>query len=183
MSHTVILRAFATVSEARICRSILETHGIQASIDNEEIVVQDWSIVPAVGGVHVRVPKSQLSAAKSALTDHLKYAEEILKEHALPGDSITTSQRWKAIIMLLMYLGFFNLGLAWFLLTLDSLIPPEWIPTSEPLFSQARVNTGFGISSPGPGAEGVVLVFLIAMILLWELISTRPEKPKKDPQV
>ena len=81
---------------------------------------------------------------------------------------------WLGIAHLLFY-GFFT----W----LDGLVPYSWIPNPEPPQTEVSIGNGMGVGPAGPGAEGVVLVFVIAMILIWELISSRPEKPKKDPQI
>lgn len=187
MSDTVILRACATVSEARICCGLLQTHNIHASVDNAEHVVQNWWVVPAVGGVHVRVPRSQLDAAHTVLNEHVQHAGALLRQHASPGDPITKTRRWKALSMLLLWLSLW-LGIAHllfygFFTWLDGLVPYSWIPNPEPPQTEVSIGNGMGVGPAGPGAEGVVLVFVIAMILIWELISSRPEKPKKDPQI
>lgn len=127
MSTTAIVRTCSTLNEAYICRGLLQTHGIHASIDNAEHAAVDWFIVQALGGVYVRVPISQLHDAQEAMVEHINHADQLLSKHALRATDITTSQRGKAILMVLIWFGVLHViaGLAIWLA--DQAIPRSWI--------------------------------------------------------
>lgn len=183
MSKTAIVRTCATLNEAYICRGLLQTHGIHASIDNAEHAAIDWYVVQALGGVYVRVPSAQLKPAQDALIAHVVDAADMLKEYALPYEPITSSQRWKVIILWLFYFGVIQFFIAGLIVLFLSYFPAEWLASTEGDRPSIRVGSGLGIGTPRNSGEGLVLMMLMFLIVLWELISTRPEKPKKDPQL
>ena len=183
MKNSVILRRCATLHEALICKALLTDRGILASLDNAEHAANDWGTVSALGGVHIRVPISQAQEAKQIIIDQVTQADEILRRTALPGDTVVSTSRWKAMTMLAIYLGLFQLvgglGLAW----LTTMIPSEWLPTiNEPEYITGYWE-GAGVSPPSPGIDGLVFLFFIVLLLAWELLSTRPTTPNKEPQI
>ena len=132
MSTTAIVRTCATLNEAYICRGLLQTHGIQASIDNAEHAAVDWSIVQALGGVHIRVPISQYGLAKTTIVQTVEHARNSPAKSGEEYEPSTRSQRRKAWIMMLFWFGVFNTILLFVIIWLEAVIPHEWFPEPPP---------------------------------------------------
>ncbi|MEL6826838.1 MAG: hypothetical protein AAFN91_11375 [Pseudomonadota bacterium] len=78
MSASSIIRRCASLSEARICVGLLKARGFLAEIDNAAHAELDWGSVPALGGVAIRVPRSQFEPAKREIIDAIDHADEAL---------------------------------------------------------------------------------------------------------
>lgn len=183
MSNSTILRRCATLTEAQICVGLLRTHDIWAALDNGEHAAIDWGMVPALGGVCVRVTTSDRERAKQVILDTVNAAPDLLAELAGPYESPHRSRRWRAISMLVIWFGLFNLVIGYALVWLDLIIPSAWIPDPQPSEAWFGIALGNGVAPPGPGIDGIVFLFVIALFLLSELLTTHSAKPTKDPQV
>lgn len=64
-----VVAAFSKVEEAYVLRSHLEGRGIEAFVNDEHIVQQDWFLSNAVGGVKVEVAEEDYDAAKQIYWD------------------------------------------------------------------------------------------------------------------
>jgi hypothetical protein len=63
----VVVRAFSQVVEAQLAISALQAAGLDARLEDENIVAANWMYSNAVGGVKVLVPHGELSAARAIL--------------------------------------------------------------------------------------------------------------------
>ncbi len=183
MSNSVIIRRCATLSEAHICAGLLNSHGIWARIDNAEHAAVDWGSIPAFGGVSVRVFASDYDTAKRVIIDAISSAPERLTAAAGKTDPIVRTRRWRALSMLIIWIGVLELATTPLLVWLNKVIPKQWVPDPDPNDFWVSVSEGVSIAPPGPGAEGVLLFMLIALLLLWELLTTQHKPTSKDPQV
>lgn len=183
MTHSIILRRCATLHEALICTALLTDRGILASLDNAEHAAQDWGLVSALGGIHIRVPVSQAEDARNIIIDQVSTADETLKLHALPGDPIPKKSPWKAISMLVIYFGIFQFIASLGLVSLDNIIPSDWVPAADQTIVMVGIWTGGSVAPPGPGIDGLVFLFFIVLLLAWELLSTRETQSNKEPQL
>jgi len=183
MSHSVILRRCATLHEALVCYSLLIDRGILASLDNAEHAGVDWGMVSCLGGVHIRVPTSQYETAKQIIIEQVTDADEILTHAGLTADPVPKKSRWRAISMLVIYFGLFQLVASLGLIWLDQFIPRSWLPVLNSQEPVAYFWTGTSAAPPGPGVDGVVFVFFLVLLTISELISTRQKTPNREPQV
>ena len=69
MSESAVLRNYGRVEEALIVCAALQYAGFDASIDNYNHATVNWLLVPALGGIPVRLPTSQLEDAKAYLRE------------------------------------------------------------------------------------------------------------------
>ena len=183
MTSSVIIRRCATLSEALICHSFLRSRGILSSIDNENHAAAQWNIVPAIGGVHIRVPTSQYEDAKALIIDRVERAPALLDAWDLKFQPIEKTRYWRAASMLIISLGFFNLLATGAIFIIDQIVPAAWFPSNnapDMVFAPGPVS---GLPGNGYNSDGYVFVFIIALFLIWELISTRADKPRTEPQV
>jgi len=183
MSDSIILRRCATLTEAQICVGLLNSHDIWAALDNEGHAAIDWGMIPALGGVHVRVAISDYERAKQTIIDSVTVAPDLLSDVVGSYDPPRKNRRWRALSMLVIWFGLLNLVAGYALYWLDQIIPRAWVPDPQPTDMWFAIAFGRGVSPPGPGIEGFVFLFLIGLFLLWELITTQPEKPAQEPQV
>lgn len=183
MSTSTILRRCATLNEAQICVGLLNAHDIWAALDNGQHAAIDWGMIPALGGVHVRVATCDYERAKQVVLDTVKAAPERLAEAAGPYEPPHHSRRWRALSMLVIWFGLFNLAIGYVLVWLDQIIPAAWVPAPQPSQSWFGIALGNSVAPPGPGIEGLVFLFVITLFLLSELLTTQSAKPAKDPQV
>lgn len=179
MTNTLIIRRCATLNEAYISADVLRFNGILATLDNAHHAGLDWFSVQALGGVHVRVPTSQYQEAKSVIIEQLENAPIVLAELGFEPDPPTKSRYWRAASMLLIYLGFLYFPAYFLIAWLDAILPRTWFPEPEPSFGIWINQTTV---SPAVGMDGLVFVMVMSMLLIWELITTRPDKPAKAPQ-
>ncbi len=182
MSDTVIIRRCATLIEAYACLGLLKSNGFLASIDNANYAAQDWSLVPALGGISIRLPTSQFEAAKACIIQAVEQGETEL-ELAF-GEYVKPKKYGRIAIwtMILIWFGLFQLAAGFGLWVLDQLIPPEWIPPPNPHGPQAIFYYGGGAPSGFGPINGIVFLMLIAMFTTLESFLTRPQKTAKDPQ-
>jgi len=183
MSSSVVLRRCATLSEAHICAGLLNSRDIWAVVDNAEHAAVDWGSVCAFGGVYVRVFASDYERAKQEIIDSVLAAPAVLKDLSGSIEPLPNARRWRAISMLLIYLGVVNFFGGLLLIFVIPLIPPEWVPQTQANDYWFDISSGVSTAPPGPGANGLILVLMIASFLLWELRTTQPTNPKKEPQV
>lgn len=132
MSTTEIVRTCATLNEAYICRGLLQTHGIHASIDNAEHAAVDWFIIQGLGGVRIRVPISQYELAKTAIIQTVEHARNSPVKSGEEYEPSTRSQRRKAWVMMFFWFGFFNAIVLFLIIWLETVIPHEWFPEPPP---------------------------------------------------
>lgn len=80
MSRAVVIRWCASTEEAVVIRSALASQGFQVELGNIHHAMMDWFMIPALGGVDVRVAEQDSLAADQALTDLALDADETLKD-------------------------------------------------------------------------------------------------------
>jgi hypothetical protein len=183
MSNSIILRRCATLTEAQICVGLLNSHDIWAALDNAEHAALDWGMIPALGGVHVRVARSDYERAKQTIIDSVTAAPDLLSAAAGPYEPPRRNRRWRALSMLVIWFGLLNLVAGYALYWLDQIIPRAWVPDPQPSDAWFAIAFGRVAAPPGPGLEGFVFLILIGLFLVWELLTTQPTKPAKEPQI
>lgn len=183
MTESVIIRRCATLCEAQICNGFLQSRGILSSIDNAHHAAVDWSIVSAIGGVHIRVPISQYEDSKTLIIDRVIWARETLEKSEFGYEPITKTRYGRAASMLIIWLGLFNLAAGAALAMIDTYIPASWFPAERE--TDLFFTMGLGIATPSPSdqVDGFVFLFIVFLFLVWELVSTRETKPQKEPQI
>jgi hypothetical protein len=84
---------FGTLAEASMARNRLAAEGIDATLDGEELVAMNWTLTGAVGGIKLRVAKSDVDRALSALGDPVDAASLDWDDPTLPveGESVRQS--------------------------------------------------------------------------------------------
>jgi hypothetical protein len=183
MSPSVVIHRAQDIESALVLVNFFQFHGLDARLDNACHASIDWAIVPALGGIAVRLPRDQLEEAKDLLRTALKEAR------ADPDFAEPARLRpvWQKRLLAWSMLGFYTgvlpvliaLLLAPVLASLASLIPPELIPDLRPPPPEAYYET-YGLDygrAPSPGDElrrwvWVVLGFVAFLILLERV--TRP---------
>ncbi len=78
----VTIATFGTTTDAHLARMRLESVGIDCFLDNENIVDANWLWSTAVGGVKVKVRRSDAKAAVDALQMHV--ADEDVEASSAP---------------------------------------------------------------------------------------------------
>lgn len=63
----VVVRAFTSLPDAHVARSVLDSAGIPTRLADEHLVSADWLYSNAIGGVKVLVPKDRVSEALGVL--------------------------------------------------------------------------------------------------------------------
>ena len=67
MSPSVIIHRAQDIESALVLTNFLQFHGFDARLDNGAHASIDWAIVPALGGIAVRLPRAQVDEAKALL--------------------------------------------------------------------------------------------------------------------
>jgi hypothetical protein len=184
MSPSVVLHNYSRVEEALVVCSALQDAGFDATIDNLNHAILEWYLVPALGGIQVRLPATQLEPARAHLNEMVQTAEQRLTDVTGQATDPIHHRYWRAWTGLAIFVGVFNLfGIAVFWL-IDKIIPPKWVtmPDSDvvPFF-----DFGLTIAEP-PNLRG--LLFLLALVLItWNEIfeirraEKRPANERNDP--
>ncbi len=178
-TNSVVIRRCASLPEAYVCWGLLRANGFEASLDNANYAAIDWGAVHAIGGIAIRVPISQFERAKTCIVESVEVASALNTKTV----KMTFANRMKAVSMLLIFFGVIEFLGAILIIWLASIVPSNWLPTASDSVFYVSTHTGLGIAPPGPGIEGLLFMMLVSFLLLWELISTRPPKLPKEPQV
>ncbi|MEO1306325.1 MAG: hypothetical protein AAFV37_15240, partial [Pseudomonadota bacterium] len=88
MTNSLVIRRCATLSEALVCNSFLQSNEVLSSLDNEHHSANDWFAVAALGGVQIRVPTAQYDQARQLIVERHKFALEILSDARLNVEPI-----------------------------------------------------------------------------------------------
>jgi hypothetical protein len=96
MSQSAVLRNYGQVEEALIVCAALQSAGFDASIDNYNHATVNWLLVPALGGIPVRLPASQLEDAKAYPGEMVESAEDRLVEATGEGPDPVQRNYWRA---------------------------------------------------------------------------------------
>jgi hypothetical protein len=76
----VPVREYTSLHEAGIAQGILESAGIESLLDNEATVGMLWHMSNAVGGLRVRVKRSELESARMLLSKEALDARLLLED-------------------------------------------------------------------------------------------------------
>ena len=143
MSGAVIIRACASTNEATIVAGLLQDAGFDAALDNFNHASLEWWLIPALGGVYVRVPPSQLLDAGHYMIDAVRSADERLKlATGEPDDSPLKTRYLTAWSMLFVISGIAYailtvFGVALFYL-IDPFIPDGWLVSNPDPYAPFR---------------------------------------------
>lgn len=177
MSGAAILRNYSSVEEALVVYAALQDAGFDAAIDNFNHAVLEWYIVPALGGVQVRLPAAQLEPAKAHLSDMVHTAEARLAEAT--GDAGKPAKRryWRAWVGLAIWLGLAQLvGIAVIWL-LNGIIPADWVGPSQQASTLWYYSPGYTASlSPQTSVNGLLFIIAVALITWNELFNLHRAK-------
>ncbi|MEE9381094.1 MAG: hypothetical protein V3V03_06800 [Hyphomonadaceae bacterium] len=168
MSRSVVIRRCASVEGALVVQALLQDAGFGASLENWHMAALDWAMIPALNGIAIWIPESELIPAGQYMIDAVDTAAARLEEATGPlDDGVLKRSRFKPLTMLFFYLGgveFLVPPLYWLLISL----PQEWFPfersypTINPVFAQGHY------SSPGVDLSHAfsALVFLAIILAL-----------------
>ena len=179
MSPSVIIHRAQDIESALVFANFLQFYGFDASLDNANHAGMDWAIVPALGGIAVRLPLYQLDDAKELLRVALKDAKAD-PEFSEPARLRPLWQkRLLAWSMIGFYTGILPIMLALLLAPLAALIPPELIPDLTPpppeAYSELYMLDHRTYPAPGEDIRKAVWIVIgfVAFLFLLERI-TRP---------
>ena len=114
MSESAVLRNYGRVEEALIVRAALQYAGFDASIHNYNHSTVNWLLVPALGGIPVRLPTSQLEDAKAYLREMVETAEDRLVEATGEAPDPVRRKYWRAwAVAALFMLDWLSLFVLW----------------------------------------------------------------------
>ena len=108
---TMLLTSYTDPIEARIVLGLLQSEGIDASLDGEHMALANWEWRIATGGIRLRVPEAQWQRARALLDAH-ECGDYAIDDDAEPAgnaavvEDVTPSSR-------LAWLALFLLGLPW----------------------------------------------------------------------
>lgn len=68
----VTITTFQSLPEAFLLQSILKGSGIESFIPDELTVLNDWTLINAIGGIRLQVDINDLQAAQTILNDYRK---------------------------------------------------------------------------------------------------------------
>ena len=183
MSPSVIIHRAQDIESALVLVNFFQFHGLDARLDNAGHASVDWAIVPALGGIAVRLPRDQVEEAKDLLRTALKEA----KENPDFAEPARLRPVWQKRLLAWSMLGFYTgvlpvliaLLLAPVLVSLASLIPPELIPDLRPPPPEAYYGT-FGLDHEDRATPvddfrtmGWAVLGFVAFLILLERV-TRP---------
>jgi len=164
MSPSVVIHRAQTIESALVFVNFLQSHGFDASLDNAGLAALHWGYIPALDGIAVRLPHSQLDNAREVLRPALKEAkaDPALAEPA----RLRPAWRKRALAwsMLALYTGILQVALALVVVLLLPLVPPGWLPEAPPAPIYTFEYATFS-SHPKPAKhEAEVLVFIVIAI-------------------
>jgi hypothetical protein len=105
MSQAAILQNYGRIEEALVVCAALQDAGFDAAIDNFNHATVNWLMVPALGGIPVRLPASQLLDARAYLDELVSSVEDRLGEAAGASPEPILRKYWRARIVAFLYLG------------------------------------------------------------------------------
>ena len=82
----VIIRRTTGMEEAAVITSALQAGGYSPSISNFHHAVNNWLLVPALGGVHIYLPAQEYESAKAYLRELHASAAKTLEAEFGPAD-------------------------------------------------------------------------------------------------
>ncbi len=104
----ILLTSFSQSVEAHLARSILESEGIDVTIEDEHIVNMNWFYSNAVYGVKLKVRENEIEKAKKILEEKCKIEDN--EEIKCPKCDSDDVENYK-LPRRLFYLSIFLLGL------------------------------------------------------------------------
>ena len=183
MSASLIIRRCASLSEARICVGLLKSRGFLAEIDNAAHAELDWGSIPALGGVAIRVPRSQFEPAKREIIDAIEHADEALIDEfeADYDDRVDMGRRrWRAWTMLLISTGIFNLIFGYILAMILNRLPRDWFPAPPEATQYFGIPIETHLTPPTLAWDGIIFMLLSARFLVWEIGSVTRSRATED---
>ena len=125
MSPSVVIHRAPNAESALVLVNFLQTQGFDASLDNFSHATLDWSIIPALGGIAVRIPRAQVEAARSAVREAFEAASQDPEfSEVVPR---RRSYRWLGWSMIAVWLGLAQVVLGLLLYGMASLLPAKWL--------------------------------------------------------
>lgn len=170
MTQAAVLRNYSNPEEALVVSAALQDGGFAAEIDNINHVTLEWYLIPALGGVQVRVPDSQLAAARAYLNDMVESAYERLIAATGEIPEPAPRSRWRAWVGVALWFGLaeiIGLAIIW---VLSAIIPPEWITDQHTISTYWGSGSTMLTSSHSP-ALGLVFLLVLALITWNELFE------------
>jgi len=179
MSPSVVIHRAQDIESALVLVNFFQFHGLDARLDNAGHASIDWAIVPALGGIAVRLPRDQLEEAK----DLLRTAVEEARANPNFAEPARLRPVWQKRLLAWSMLGFYTgilpVLIALLLAPLTNLLLPDLIPDLRPPPPEAYYET-YGldhIRTPSHGDElrtwGWVVLGFVAFLILLERV-TRP---------
>ena len=177
MSPSVVIHRAQDIESALVLVNFFHFYGLDAQLDNAGHASVDWGIVPALGGIAVRLPRDQVEEAKDLLRTALREARED-PDFAEPAHLRPVWQRrLLAWSMLGFYTGVLPVVIGLLLAPLISLIPPELIPDLSPPPPEAysEIYMLDHRTYPAPGEDlrkaGWIVLGFVAFLILLERIT------------
>ena len=133
MSSIVTIRRCATLPEALINVSFLQSRGIEASLDNYHHAAVNWLIVPALNGIGVSVPASDVEAAKQAIVDAMSADTQEFETLYGAYEAPAPVSKWPVWLFWASILGIPWLLYSLLVAILELLIPARFVPETPRL--------------------------------------------------
>jgi len=178
MTRAAVLRNYSNIEEALVVCATLQDAGFDAVIDNLNHATLEGYLIPALGGIPVRLPESQLQDARGYLNDMAQSAEERLL--AATGETIEPIKRrrlraWLGFAIVLGFAELIGFAILWLL---HILVPHTWVPQSEYTVSMYwRYSTSLLTPSHSP-VLGLLLLLVLSLMIWNEIFEL--ERAKKQ---
>lgn len=178
MTKLAVFRRCATLEEALVVDSLLQSGGFQSSTPVRYHGANDWFLVPALNGVPVFVPEPELMSAGEYLVTARKHATTSLEAEFGLIDTTPFENRWgRGLTMIFLYLGAGTL-LWWPIAFLLSLLPPEWLRPAEPseffgetYYSVKDYSSPNGFDALGSLPPQFLYIVFLTIFLIFEFAS------------
>lgn len=166
MSPSVIIHRAQDIESALVLTNFLQFHGLDASLDNAAHASVDWAIVPALGGIPVRLPRAQIEDAKDLLRTALRDAKanpDMTEPSHLHPD-------WQKRLLAWSMLGFYTgvlpvaiaILIAWFVSLFPAGLLPDLpsTPAQDPMLTYSYYS-GAAYEAQAPSTEDPMLIVWI----------------------
>jgi len=178
-TKSIIIRKCATLVEAYACRGLLTARGFAASIDNSYHCAVDWSVVPALGGVSIRVPECQYKNAKKCIIEASKSGPQILEEQFGSYEHPKRYGRLSVWCFWLNYFGVIPMLLIGSIAAAVHYIPPDYLPSHDSSFFYPNYSGGVGFNFRDI-ADGVALMLMMIVYFISEALSLSQSNNEKE---
>ncbi len=97
MNRLVTIATFDFPSEAHTLKVLLEQHGLEVFLADDNLVGTNWFLSNSVGGAKIQVPESQVEEATKIIAENRQDSRQNLKSSAKPDVEFECEECGKTI--------------------------------------------------------------------------------------